>query len=61
MVVQLPVGTGSLGSVQITTTGDMTVGRVEIHGTRDILELGQWNELNRVMVSIADRVKLRYE
>lgn len=46
VVVELPVGSGSLGCVQIASSHDMTVRCVKVQRTCDIFELGQGKELD---------------
>lgn len=49
IAIQFLVCTGSLGGVKITSTNDMTVRRVEIQCTGDIVKVAERKELNTLL------------
>jgi hypothetical protein len=55
VVVKLPVGSRSLGGIQIASTHDMAVGGIEVQRTCDILKLWEREKLKGGTLSKPDR------
>jgi hypothetical protein len=59
VLVQLLVGAGRFGRVEIASAGYVAVGRVEVEGARDDLEVVDWYVLQQVSKDCSDIASAR--